>query len=395
MAKALTTKSIENMKPAAIRREIPDGGCRGLYLIVQPTGRKAWAVRYRFRGETRKLTLDNISSLAEARKAATTALRELEHGKDPAGLKFDAEAQAKKAAAERARDTVGNLAAVFIERHAKKKTRLNSWRQTSYIFKNDVLPAWAGRSVHDITRRDVIELLDRMVDDRPVMANRAKAVLSRFFNWLCERDIIAASPCAGVKPPTKEKPRDRVLSDDELRRLWLACDFIGGYAGACVKLLVLTGQRRSEIGHLKWNEVKGNTLELPAERMKSRLAHVVPLSTKALEIIAALPRIGDYVFGVSPVNHFDRIKRQLDAYMKLSAPWKIHDIRRSVETGLQRIGVLPHIIDKLTAHSSGTAVRRIYQRYDYLPEVGAAVERWSSHIQRVVAGKSADVINLR
>src|SRR5947208_3418729 len=120
MAK-LTTKFIENVKPAVHRREIPDSGCRGLYLVVQPTGRKAWAVRYRFEGTPRKLTLDAGLTLAAARQAATAALRELERGNDPAALKFDAEAKAEKAAADRAGDTVDNLAARFIEQHAKKK----------------------------------------------------------------------------------------------------------------------------------------------------------------------------------------------------------------------------------------------------------------------------------
>src|SRR5262245_2715834 len=129
MAKTLTTKSVENAKPFAQgRREIPDGGCRGLYLVIQPlTGRKSWAVRYRFGGKTRKLTLDNIHSLADARKAATAAQHELEQGRDPAAIKFDTKTQTEKAAAERAKDTVDNLAARFIEAYAKTKTRPNSW----------------------------------------------------------------------------------------------------------------------------------------------------------------------------------------------------------------------------------------------------------------------------
>src|SRR5260370_1774561 len=149
----LTTKFIENAKPAAVRREIPDSGCRGLYLIVQPTGRTAWAVRYRFEGTPKKLTLgDGRLSPAEARKAATAALHELEHGNDPAALKFDAQAKAEKAAADRQRDTVDHLAEQFIERYAKRKTRPKSWQQTEHVFHNIVLPAWRGPPVHDIER---------------------------------------------------------------------------------------------------------------------------------------------------------------------------------------------------------------------------------------------------
>src|SRR5215831_7270846 len=138
----LTTKFLENVKPAATRREIPDAGCRGLYLIVQPTGRKAWAVRYRFKGETRKLTLDPGLTLAEARKAATAALHELERGHDPAALKFEARAKNEQAAADRQRNTVEALANQFVEQYAKRKTRKNSWKQTEHVCFNIVLPAW-------------------------------------------------------------------------------------------------------------------------------------------------------------------------------------------------------------------------------------------------------------
>ena len=123
MAKTLTTKGIENTKPGAVRQEIPDGGCRGLYLVVQPSGRKAWAVRYRHDGKPKKLTLDRTLTLAGARKAATDALHEVAQGRDPAAQKFAARAGAEKARTARAADTVEQWAAHFIERHAKKKTR--------------------------------------------------------------------------------------------------------------------------------------------------------------------------------------------------------------------------------------------------------------------------------
>src|SRR5262249_17979944 len=141
----LTTKFLENVKPAATRQEKSDSGCRGLYLIVQPTGRKAWAVRYRFKGETRKFTLDPGLTLAEARKAGTAGRHEVERGNDPAGANFEARAKEKQAAADRQRDTIEHLAGQFIERHAKRKTRENSWRQAEHVFRKIVLPAWPGR----------------------------------------------------------------------------------------------------------------------------------------------------------------------------------------------------------------------------------------------------------
>jgi integrase len=391
MAK-LTAVSIANAKPGATRREIPDGGCRGLYLVVQPTGRRSWAVRYRFAGKPRKLTLAGFPPLAAARKAAADALLAVTQGKDPAATELGA----KAAAAKRELDTVDRLAAQYIEQYAKRHTRENSWRQTAAVFRNIILPAWSGRSVHDIARRDVIELLESVAADRPIMANRVKAALSRFFRWLADRDVIAASPCIGIAQPSKEQPRERVLTDAELRRLWLACDAIGDPAGACIKLLILTGQRRGEIGGLRWSEIGDDALALPAERMKGKQAHILPLSAQAAAIVASMPRVGAYVFGRSPIGHFDRIKRALDAHMGATPKWVTHDIRRSTASGLAKLGVPVPTIEKILAHRSGTfrGIVGTYQRHSFLPEMAAALQKWADHIDAVASGEPAGIVSL-
>ena len=168
MAKQLTAVSVANARPGPQRREIPDAGCRGLYLVVQPSGRKSWAVRYRFAGKPRKVTLDGALTLAAARKAAAEALHELERGNDPAALKSGARATAAALAA----DTVDKWAEQFIELHARRKTRALTLAQYESVLRRLVLPAWRGRTVHDIKRRDVIELLEQIALDRPIMANR-------------------------------------------------------------------------------------------------------------------------------------------------------------------------------------------------------------------------------
>src|SRR5215831_8562612 len=160
--KALTAKSIENMKPGTERREIPDGGCRGLYLIVQPTGRTSWAVRYRFNGQPKKLTLGTLT-LAEARKKATEALHELDRGNDPASLKFDAQEAAKEAPNSGAGETVESLAARFIEKHVKT-LRPASQRQARHVLNDLVVPKWKGRSIHDIERKHVRELVEEIAE---------------------------------------------------------------------------------------------------------------------------------------------------------------------------------------------------------------------------------------
>jgi len=309
-----------------------------------------------------------------------------------------AKQSARRAAGARGDDTVGRLAEQFIEKHAKRHTRPNSIRATEAAFRNIILPAWGRRTAHEIARRDVIELLDGVAADRPILANRTRAVLSRFFGWLCERDIIAASPCVGVKPPSAETVRDRTLDDDELRRLWLASDTVGGKAGAYTKLLILTGQRRSEIAHLRWSEVGSDALELPAERMKGKRAHIVPLSTQAAAIIAAQPKVDDFVLGSWRwAGNSHHVKRALDAHMGDTPKWVIHDIRRSVASGMARIGVAVPVIEKILAHKSGTfrGIVGTYQRHSFLPEMAAALQRWADHVERLVGGKSAKVVKLR
>jgi integrase len=395
MAK-LTTKFVENVKRPDSRREIPDSGCRGLYLIVQPTGRKAWAVRYRFEGKTRKLTLDAGLTLAEARAAATAALHELERGNDPAALKFDAQDKAEKAAADRKRNTVEHLADLFIERYAKRKTRPNSWRQTEYVFHSIVLPAWRGRTVHDIQRRDIRELVEGVAENRPIMANRALAHLSKFFNWLCEQDIIVASPCASVKPPSKEHARERMLSDDEIVNLWMACDAVGDMARAAIKLLLLPGARRGEVVGMKRSEISGDVWTLAAARTKNKQRHEVPLSAQALAIIDALPVIDeDFVFTSNAsgrLGNMSRVKAAIDAHMKPAAPWVLHDLRRTVASGMAALGVKLPVVEKCLNHKSGTfrGIVGVYQRHEYAAEKRDALQRWANHLEALVSGKPAD-----
>jgi integrase len=387
----LTDIAIQNLKSRAVQYEVPDPGARGLRIAVHPTGRKSFIVRYRnAAGRTRKLTLSPGIKLAAARKLAADALLEVAQGRDPAATKKRA-----KHASPGADDRIERLAARFIEEHAKRKTRENSWRQTVHVFENIVLPVWKGRLVHDIKRRDIRELIESVAKDRPVMANRALARLSRFFAWLIENDVIENSPTVGVKRPVKEKTRERVLSDPEIAKLWSACDAIGGPATAVIKLLLLTGQRRNEIAHLKWSEVKDDTIEIASERMKGRQTHTVPLSTQARAIIEAQPRISEFVFG-HKLTHFERVRPEIDRRMGDVAPWTLHDLRRTCASVMARIGVLVTTIEKLLAHHGGSfkGVAGIYQRHSFLPEMSAAVQKWSDHIEQLVTGKVAKVVKL-
>src|SRR5712672_2550352 len=316
MTKALTVKRIENADPKLFRQEIPDGLLVGLYLVVQPSGAKSFAVRYRYAGQPRKLTLGAFPAitLEAARDIGGKALRAAAEGRDPATEKQARKGAEKKAKAEEERgkrDLFENVAREFIERHAMKNTRESSWRETARIlgFKPDpnnpgqllivepqkgkpptVLQLWNGRKVQDITKRDVIALLDTVRDRAPVMANRNLAAVRKLFNWCLARDVIQVSPCTLIDPPALESSRDRILSDDELRMVWNAADGDGWPFGPLVKLLVLTGQRLGEVGGMRWDELdlKNKLWTLPAERVKNGERHEVPLSDAAIEILTAV-----------------------------------------------------------------------------------------------------------
>jgi len=390
----LTRVTVENTKPSTARREIPDSGCRGLYCIVQPSGQKSWAIRFRFDGKPCKHTLGSwpALSLAEARQAAATALAEVARGVDPRTAKR----KAKAVAAERSRDTVDRLTAQFLEWQSKR-LRSNSLRQLEHIVADFVVPAWQGRDVHSIARRDALELTEAVAETRPIMANRLHSGLHRFFRWLCERDIIIASPMVGVPRPAPERARERTLREREIVQLWHACDAVSDPARSWVRILILLAQRRSETAGMRRSEIDGDLWHLPAVRMKGRVPHVLPLPTQAMAIIEALPQIddSDLVFtsnGRSPLDHFDRLKKEIDAEMKPATPWTWHDVRRSTASALAGLGVAVPVVEKILAHRSGTfrGVTGTYQRHSFIPEMRTALERWSEHLDRLVRGVPTD-----
>jgi integrase len=202
------------------------------------------AVRYRHGGKPWKLTLDPypVLQLPQARERARDALLQVGAGIDPGAAKV----AAKRAPEDDGdRDLIENVAEQFLKRHASKNRTAAESRRT---LTKDILPRWSGRRVQDITRREVIDLIDGIVDTgHGTKANRVLALVRKFFNWCVERDILKMSPAAGVKPPSPERSRDRILSDDELRWLWKICDEIGEPFGPLVKLLLVTGQRLEEV----------------------------------------------------------------------------------------------------------------------------------------------------
>jgi len=392
MAK-LTSKAVENIKPTAARQEIPDALLPGLYLIVQPSGARSWAVRYRHDGRPRKHTLGPYPAidLATARALGGKALRTVAEDRDPAG-----ERQEQRA------NSVAEVAAQFLAKHGQRHYRPRTLKETERVLKLYVVSRWGNRPIASVTRAQVRDMLDKIVGDTPVLANRVHSMTRKLFGWAVEHEIIPVSPLTGLKAPAVEKSRDRILTDQELRAVWQAAGQMGVY-GALVRLLALTGQRRGEIAGLTWSEIDlgKRLISLPRDRVKNDRPHEVPLSPEAATLIEALPRFSErYVFslGSVPIGGFGKYKAKLDKLCGVEN-FTLHDLRRTCASGMARLGVGLPVIEKVLNHVSGSfaGVVGIYQRHDFAGEKRKALELWGAHVAAVVSDKpaKAKVVKLR
>jgi integrase len=263
------------------------------------------------------------------------------------------------------------------------------------LVENDALPAWEHRSVTDLDRRDVLDVIDGVVDrGSPITARRLHAHLHRFFKWCAGRGIIVANPMTDLPKPGNETKRDRVLSDKELVAVWKVTEKLGWPFGSAFQLLMLTGARLGEIGQLRWSEIVGREICLSGARTKNGEPHTIPLSAAALTVIHTLPRIGDSdlvltTTGETPVSGWSKAKQQIDALAKIP-PWRTHDLRRTVATGLQRLGVGLQTIEAVLGHVSGSrsGVVGVYQRHSFDVEKAAALETWGAHVFGLLDGRT-------
>ncbi|WP_442577977.1 tyrosine-type recombinase/integrase [Mesorhizobium sp. ASY16-5R] len=441
MASVLTSRSVEGAKPANSRREIPDGALPGMYLVVQPSGAKSWALRYRVGGKPKKLTigptllkrdgpevdevlpLGQAMTLAEARRAARAALQNVAEGTDPSEAK-----KAIKAApvlqAEADRDTVEKLGERFVDRYCKPRNR--SWKEVDRQFRSEINPVMGTRRVQDVAKRDVLDLLDAIVDrGSPVTANRVLATLKTFFRWLEDRDVVASSPAEKVKKPSAESSRERVLTDAEIKLFWKATAGFEYPFGPMWRFLLLTGQRRNEVAGMMRAELdldeNNPCWTIPANRTKNGLKHVVPLGPACVDILAALPRIGKKGFaftttGETAVSGFSRSKARLDAVMLgllkkqaaeaggnpeevALAQWGLHDLRRTMVTRMAALGVGLPVIERCVNHTSGSfaGIVGVYQLHEFIAERRQAFTTWANFIDALVSGEStaSNVVMLR
>jgi integrase len=392
----LTDAAVRKRKPDQRKRtELHDG--HGLYLVIQPSGAKSWAYRYRVGGKSRKYTLGSFPGIdvGEARKLASTASVQVQRGGDPA---------IEKRRAIAADDSFEVVARLFIERYARPKNR--SWKQTAarlglapgegdelVLTNAGAIAAWGDRKIGDIKQADVIRLLDNIADrGSPISANRTLAAIRKLFNWAEGRYGLDRNPCFRVEGPGTEMARDRVLTDKELKAVWRSAVKLGGSFGAVVQLLMLTGQRRSEVAGMEWRELDlpAKLWKLPRGRVKNDSGHEVPLSAQTLKVIAAVPRIqGQQLLfssnGTTAVSGFSDAKKGLNEGAGFE-DWTLHDLRRTMASGMARLSINLPVIEKVLNHSSGSfrGVVGVYQRHSFADEKRAALDLWGAHVARLV-----------
>jgi integrase len=370
MPRLKLTKSAIDVLPTPAKDIVYwDSGCPGFGVKITPKGRKVFIVLYRAGGagsRLRKYTIGPYGrvTLHQARAAALKIFAARTEGRDPA-------AEKQQARRRLVVDRVEDLVELFITEHVSK---IRSAREISRLLRREVIPTWGARSIHDIGKRQVIELVAEVAArGTPSAANKLLKMIKAFFGWCVGRAILDVSPANGLTAPAREKARDRVLGDDELARVLLAARRIGYPYGGIVELLALTGQRREEVAQLTWDEVDiaHCTWELPASRTKNGKSHIVHLSKVAIAVLNRTPTMGDFVFalsGVKPFQSFSAAKRELDKLSGVS-DWRLHDLRRTCVSGMARLGVAPHVADKVltTKRGQSPALRRSINVMSSLP----------------------------
>jgi integrase len=393
MPRIRLTKSAIDALPASKSDVVYwDVGYPGFGIKVTPKGRKVFVVLYRTGGAGSKLRKYTIGpygrvTLHQARVAARKVFAARLEGRDPAAEKREAK---RRVVADRIEDLLES----FI---AQRLSQNRSGGEIARLLRREVGQTWGGRSVHEISKRDVVEVVTA-IEQRgaPVAANKLLKTVKTFLRWCVGRAILDQSPAEGVPLPTKEVARDRVLDDDELARVILAARQMGGPYGGIVELLALTGQRREEVAGLQWEELDlaRRLWALPKSRTKNAKAHLVHLSEQSMAVLTRADWPGPYVFsllGTKPFQEFSRVKRRLDELSGVTG-WRLHDLRRTCVSGMARLGIAPHIADKILNHQAGTisGVAAVYQRHDFLAERRTAVEKWGAHIGGVLARMSQE-----
>ena len=362
----------------------------GFGIRLRAGGKRTWIIQYRTGTKQRRLTLSTVEKLDpdKARKEAKERLAKVTLGVDPQAEKTEAKLKAGV--------TLEGVALRYLQLYAAPRLK----PRTLIEVKRHLSMHWAPLrhiAIHAIHRRDVANRLSEIAaENGPIAANRARAALSALFTWAMREGIADTNPVVGTNRTAPERSRDRVLSDQELVAIWNACR--SDHYGCIVRLLMLTGQRREEVGGICWGEIdlEKRLWRIPSERTKNRRAHEVPLAAACCEIIVALVSTRDRqrVFGERDgsfqgwSNAKLALDRRIAAAGKKLPNWRLHDLRRTVATRMGDLSIQPHVIEAILNHVSGTkmGVAGVYNRSLYESEKRSAMTRWAEHIRSTVDG---------
>ncbi|MCH7502407.1 MAG: tyrosine-type recombinase/integrase [Proteobacteria bacterium] len=399
-----TDRDVKLLKPQAERYECWDSLTPGFGVRVSPEGRKSFFWLYRYEGRPRRITFGRYPALsltnARARQAKAQELLE-EEGKDPGALLV------KTRSADREAPTVNDLADEFLEKWAKPRKR--SWREDERQLNADVLPLIGHKKIASVTRRDVIQILDAIVErGSPIAANRTFAVVRKMFRFGITRDLVPHNPCEALQAPSKERQRDRCLTADEIKTFWLALDDDGMKIVPSIrlilKIMLLTAQRPGEVISVEWShlDLSSGWWTIPESRAKNKLPHRVPLSTPACKLFKTIEKASDddeYLFPsygqcghicTDAVNRAVRINRTAFGIPSFVP----HDLRRTAASHMASMGTPRLTVGKILNHVE-TSITAVYDRYSYDQEKRKALNAWSRKLESIISGKRAKVIELK
>jgi integrase len=387
-----------------------DDALRGFAVRVTEAGTKTFLFQFTLAGTRRRLPIGEFGPVttAAARKQAELYRGQVAQGRDPWAERQSAIAAVSAAAGA---TTVGDIITAW--RDKVLAHRRPAYTRDAVNRLGNYYGDWLTRPAASVTRAEVITRIDKLEAERGlVSARRGLSYARTCFGWAVKRGMLAASPFADIPLPGREIPRERCLDDHELGAVWRATDQLAVVPSAFVKLLILSAQRRTETGGMRWDELSPDlsVWTLPAARTKNGRSHVVHLAEPARAVLRALPRQSGNpcVFpgpGRGPITTYGWIKAELDATITadLGAPiprWVLHDLRRTVVTSLARLGIAPHVADKVLNHTGGSSLSSIalvYQRHEFLAERASALEAWGTHVLRCAAGEVCgdNVVQLR
>ena len=372
---------LDKLKAPAQREDYRDRSTKGLQLRVGTTGVRSFSYVYRIGRKMGRVSLGKYPdfSLKAARDKTNEYRRLVALGVDPRSEKNE---KIKKE-----QMTVGLMVEEFIEKYAKPKN--SSWKQAESNLRLYLISALGKKPIHEVTRPDIHQILDDLVGrGKHTAANRALAHTRKFFGWLVERGYLDYSPVAYIKPRHQEQEREKVLTDDEIRAIWIASEAMSGPYSAWIKLLLLCGQRRLETASLRRSQIIDNCWHLSGADTKNKQLHIIPLSKQATVLVERLlKQDGEFLIktgrtGDKPVNGFSKAKAQLDRLSGVQ-DWKFHDIRRTVATNLSKLGVDRFLLQRIVNHTD-SGVTAIYDRYSYLEEKREALQRWADRLDDII-----------